>query len=123
MSYSYMRQLADEAATKARKSKREPKTFVGLGEDAIRSEIRHVPFLGSYTPKGWTRVDVEGPRRMGCEEGYLFVDSSGVGGTSEPALSVGEFVDFIYANKEYGFGIAEAGQFQVVIACYERKAK
>ena len=129
MSYEAIRDTALKAQRRAQSRGRKPKTFVGLGHDAIRDGIRSIPFLGknkdesTYEPKGWKRVDVDGPRGMGCEKGYLFVDACGMGSRNEPALTVGEFVEFIYDNKHLGYGIVEAGQFQVVIACYERAGK
>ena len=100
-------------------------TFVGLGHDAIRERISSIPFLGKnrndnpYAPKGWKRVDAPAPRLMCVEKGYLFVDSSGFGRSGEGALSAQEFVDYIYEHDEFGYGIVEAGQFQVVVATYQ----
>ena len=128
MSYETIRGYAREAAERAKSERREPKTFVGLGHDAIRDELRRIPFLGKndddspLEPDGWRRVDVEPPRRLACADGYLFVDCSGFGRPDEPALSVQEFVEFIYSNKHLGYGIVEHGQFQAVIACYERRS-
>lgn len=123
MSYEQISEMSRKAADRARRASKSPKTFVGLGQDAIRAEIRHIPFVGTYVSPRWQRVDVEGPRAMGCEKGYLFVDSFGGGHEDEPALTVKEFVDYIFAHPEYGYAIVEAGQFQVVIACYERKTE
>lgn len=126
MSYETIRSIAREAQQRAEAAGKEPETFTGLGTDAIRDRIRRIPFLGKvedgapYTPKGWQRVNVTPPRPLGCEDGYLFVDKCGLGAEDEPALSVREFVDFIYDHKELGYAIVEEGQFQVVIACYER---
>lgn len=129
MSYSYMRQLAVEASERAKSDRVEPKLFTGLGHDAIRGNFKFIPFLGKnndeddtpFVPEGWKRVDApDAPRHMGCTDGYLFVDASGMGSRGEPALTVDEFVDYVYDHKELGFGIVEAGQFQVVMATYER---
>ena len=112
--------------TRSQREGAEPETFQGLGTDAIRDRLRNIPFLGKtedgepYVPAGWKRVDVKPPRPLGCDDGYLFVDNSYCGSEDEPALSAREFVEFIYANKHLGYGIVEAGQFQVVVACYER---
>lgn len=130
MSYEVMRANAVEAAERAQSEGKEPATFVGLGHDAIRSGMRSIPFLGKnddeddspFVPDGWKRVDApEAPRHMGCTKGYLFVDASGMGSRGEPALTVDEFTDYVYDHKDLGYGIVEAGQFQVVIATYERK--
>lgn len=128
MSIEFMNHLARQAARRSAREGKEPLSFSGLGHDAIRERIRQIPFIGKNrnddprTPRGWKRVDVEGPRNMACTDGYLFVDSSGFGRRGEGALSVEEFVDWLYKSGDgFGFGIVEAGQFQVVIAAYQKR--
>lgn len=128
MSPEYMHQLAVEAAERSREESTEPMTFGCLGHDGIRAHLRSIPFLGKnddktpFVPEGWVRVDApDVPRLMGVEDGYLFVDASGLGSPGEPALTVGEFANYAYDHKDLGYGIVEAGQFQVVIATYARK--
>lgn len=120
MSSEYIRQLADEAAERAKNDGREPQTFLGLGHDGIRSRMRSIPFLGNYVPEGWKRVELEKPRSLACDDGYLFVDKCGMSAEDEPALTAGEFVDYIYKHREFAYAIVEEGQFQVVVAGYER---
>ena len=127
MSAEYIHDLAVEAAERAQEQGTEPKTFRGLGHDGIRAQMRSIPYLGKneddtpFVPEGWTRVDAPAPRAMGCEKGYLFVDSSGFGRDDEPALSVKEFVQYVYDHDDLAYAIVETGQFQVVIATYARK--
>lgn len=64
------------------------------------------PDLGNYIPKGWKLLK------------QYFVDSSGFGRTSEPALTAGQFQDNIKEGK--GYAIIEAGQFQVYIGEFEK---
>lgn len=124
MSYEQIAADSRRATARSRRASRSPKQFTGLGHDAIRAEIRSIPFLGDYVAPRFQRVDApDAPRGMACKPGYLFVDSSGFGRDDEPALSVQQFVDYIYAHRELGYGIVEVGQFQVVIATYERKAE
>ena len=48
----------------------------------------------------------------------FFVDSSGFGGDSEPALTFPRFLDKVRAG--YYYGIKEVGQFQVYIGEYKK---
>lgn len=110
MSAQQMNRLADDAAKRAKRN-------------AIKPSRENIPFLGDYVPKGFRRVDAPNPpREMGCEDGYLFVDGSGWGAPNEPALTQEEFLAYKDANPTLLFGIVEAGQFQVVVATYERIA-
>ena len=64
------------------------------------------PFLGGYVPKGWKVV------------ARYFVDNSGFGREGEGAYTAGEFLHVVKAG--YGYGIQEAGQFQVYVREYNR---
>lgn len=112
LSYSYIKQIADEAADEARELCKVPYS-IRQYSGSTETFCRHIPFLGDYVPEGWERVP-------GIEP--IFVDSSGFGSSGEPALSLEEFGKRLAAFKKsgdnYGFGIIEAGQFQVYIAVY-----
>lgn len=75
-------------------------TFTGY------EQIRNIPNFGDYRPKGWKLVET------------YFVDSSGFGEESEPALTINEFLKKIKAGR--GYAIIEAGQFQVYIGEFVR---
>jgi hypothetical protein len=86
-----------------------------------------MPFLGTYCPDGWERVylgaEFEPNRRgvfMGDNRGYgaYFVDASGVGTPDELPLTFGEFIRLI--RPSYGYGLVEAGIFQIKIGVFER---
>ena len=64
------------------------------------------PFVGDYVPKGWTRT-----------ENVYFVDSSGWGSSSEPALTIQRFLEEKVIPGR-GYAVVEAGQFQVYVAEY-----
>lgn len=64
--------------------------------------VRSSPFIGNYKPIGWKQIDVH------------FVDNSGFGSPSEPALTFEQFVSKV--KKGHGYAIIETGQFQVHIA-------
>lgn len=109
-------QVRDEAARQARKAKREGKRPLHIrGFDPAHplEFCKRIPFLGDYVPEGWEVAD-------GIQD--LFVDSTGLGGEGEPALSVRRFAERLEAFRKsgdpYGFGISEAGEFQVYIRVY-----
>lgn len=56
---------------------------------------------------GWNLVD------------ELFVDSSGFGQPGEAALTIEQFYGRIKAG--YGYGVVDAGQFQVYVGVFEKK--
>jgi hypothetical protein len=66
------------------------------------------PFIGDYVPDGWT-----------LEETY-FVDSSGMGLDSEPALSFTRFLAIVGEHVGDGWALTEVGQFQVYVGRYRR---
>ena len=67
-----------------------------------------IPFLGDRIPRGWKRTN----------RAPLFVDSSGFGDTSEPALTQDQF--FKELTIGMGYAVIEAGQFQVYVAEYTK---
>jgi len=73
--------------------------------DADRMPPFPFPNMGNYKPKGWKMIQT------------YFVDSSGFGRDGEAALSVSQFIKMIKVG--YGYGIVEAGQFQVYVAEYK----
>ena len=131
-------QAQDEARNQAARSAREHKVpFSPWPEDYQNpTEIaRSIPFLGDRKrirpdsgPPMWIQRDV---RNYIPDYPYIwfFVDSSGMGGAGEPALTLEQFVAHAQAyhkkassqGYETGFGIVQAGQFQVHIAPYLRK--
>ena len=70
------------------------------------------PHLGPFVPEGWEQV----------EDANWFVDSSGWGRDDEPALSVRRFKNelraYVEEHPDHGFGIIEAGQFQLYVAAF-----
>jgi hypothetical protein len=122
-------QIVNDAERHARKAKRhgqEPHFLSGLGDDAIRRECARIPFLGDYVPRGYERLHVG--KTFGdnygsgtADHAHLFVDSSGFGGRGELDMTVGEFAEFVQRHPGYGYGIVEAGQFQIVLGVYRRR--
>jgi len=94
---------ANEKATrKAKENNKQP--YVATKD--FDEGVFQCPNLGDYTPNGWIEID------------KLFVDSSGFGSINEPALTKDQFINRI--RKGYGYGISEAGQFQVYIKVLKR---
>jgi hypothetical protein len=114
MAIETIRSMSRQAALKAAKAKRQP--FVVTAEDVADLQASNpralnnirFPFIGDYTPKGWEKVDEH------------FVDSSGFGGPTEPALTQQSFYRRLQAG--HGYAITEAGQFQVYIGEFRKVA-
>lgn len=128
MSQQQIRSMSDDAAYRASQEGQVP-LVVWKDED-----LRHIPFLGRYVPQGWRQAQWADlplqPRTEryaeGSENAYLMVDSSGFGADYEPALTFAEFAEYVNElhlrsrRVTYGFGIVEAGQFQIVASVYIR---
>lgn len=97
--------IVDMNKTAGNKAKYHGKRPTIAKEDGQR--LQHIPSLGDYRPKGWTLIDA------------LFVDSSGFGDSSEPALTIDQFYNKVKAG--FGYAVIEAGQFQVYIGVFERR--
>jgi len=85
-----------------------------------------IPMLGKRNPPGFERVSVrhefgEGYGIGTADGAYMLVDSSGFGIEGELAMTRSEFAEFIREHPGYGYGVVEAGQFQVVVGVYRRK--
>ena len=64
------------------------------------------PNFGDYLPKNWEMSD------------EYFVDNSGFGSESEPALTPNQFINRV--RKGFGYAISGEGQFQVYIKEFKR---
>ena len=113
MSAYQMNKMADDAAKRAKRNTLKPVKFTDFDQKD------QIPFLGDYVPRGFKRVDAADAPFTGAAEGYIEVDSSGFGADDELAFSMRQFADYAAAH-DYFYGIVEAGQFQIVLATYER---
>jgi len=111
MSQRNIQELSRDAAKAASKARKVP--FMVWPEDvtAIKAGyhlgvLRAFPFIGDYRPRGYKLVDTH------------FVDSSGFGSDSEPALTIQQFSQTIEAN--FAYAIIEAGQFQVYVGKFAK---
>jgi len=96
------------AGRRALREDREP--MLVTSKVGIEERIRHIPNMGTYRARnrGWRLVRT------------YFVDSSGFGSPGEAALTFEEFARQVKVG--FGYGIIEAGQFQVVIGEFKKVA-
>jgi len=103
MDINEIKRMNKDAEDKARQTK----TLPLIAKKNKDTNMRNIPFIGDYTPKGWTKTD-----------NLYFVDSSGFGVEGEPALTFEQFIDKI--KKGFGYAIVECGQFQVYIQEFKK---
>lgn len=111
MSLQTIRDVQAEAAERAAREGMKP--FVTWPEDLGRIRAKGTfpfPFLGDYVPQGWVLEDT------------YFVDGTGMGYESEPAMTIPNFLRVLEEFVGNGWAIREAGQFQVVIGRYTKEA-
>ena len=88
--------------------------YVICSEDELNVAAKDLPFpfIGMTDPKGWQRVN------------SLFVDSSGYGAADEPSLTIAKLSEQIReslrADKHYGYGVRDTGQFQFWLGVYKK---
>ena len=115
MSLEIIQSLSAETGLKARRQKRVPYVFSDASAVEQLGSLRgpSIPNLGDYCPKGWELVET------------LFVDSSGWGDPSEPAMTQAQFrqwvADRFNEGKTYGYAVVESGQFQVYVGVFEKQ--
>ena len=113
MSLGYIKQLEQEAGTRAKGLGLAPRQFKGDASDLEEVEefVRSLPNLGDYRPSGWKEVD------------DFMADSSGFGAPDEPADTLDQFVKRVIEDDgEHGYAIISVGQFQVVIGVFEKES-
>lgn len=107
---------SDRAARRAARDNKQPYVFFDVREVTSGCPPFPFPLLGGHTPSGWLQFLDED----------LFVDISGHGRPSEPALTIDELkkqlVHLLEANKDetLGFAFSEAGQFQAHLRVFKR---
>ena len=95
-------------------------------EAARRGLVPYVPFsadeattpffcpnIGSLEPRGWKRTGAS-----------WFIDKTGHGLESEPALTWAQFrsrlAGYLLRHPSHGFAVVEEGEFQVVVAAFRK---
>jgi hypothetical protein len=116
MSPEYIRSLSDDAAREASQKRKKPYAIFDVAElRRLEAGTKPLPFpfLGSYTPPGYEKVE------------ELFVDSSGFGSESEPAMTKRAFFKRLHADMAAGnafsYALTEVGQFQCYVGVYRKK--
>jgi hypothetical protein len=124
MDLQTIRELSEESARAAEEYGKEPMVFraeqLECAKNGDLSAISGIPDLGTYLPRGWSRVTLkDGPGVYSGDNegaGAFFVDSSGFGQRGEPALTISEFIEQL--KPGLGYGIVSVGQFQVKIGAF-----
>ena len=104
--------IVDEHTAIAREEGLKPQRVEeALAEFKSNGGFSSLPFLGDYLPDGWERKELT-----------FFVDATGRGHESEPALTIPAFIKKLEglakSKDNYAVAIREAGQLQVVIGLY-----
>lgn len=110
MSIEYIQELANDAATLARHQRLEPKVVADT--PFLDEDLRSIPNLGDYVPEDWELIESH------------FVDSSGVGEEGEASLTFDQFktkvrIAMTDQDAVFGWGLIQAGQFQVYIGQFK----
>lgn len=95
--------MNNKKVEKAEKNNIEPYIAVSDEDEGVFS----CPNIGSAKLKGWKEVET------------YFVDSSGFGSESEPALTPSQFVAKV--KEGYGYAIVSEGQFQVYVGEFKKE--
>lgn len=121
-SYTYIRQLAEEATILARQEGLRPTLATEIVKTYKHSHRLNIPNLGDYVPEGWTRVDfIEEP---------VFVDTTGIARPGEfNAITPYEFFKRVERHTQgdsafgvgYGYGVIEMGQTQALVATFRKE--
>ncbi len=125
MDYSTILEINHDLALAAAHEKSKP--FYVTAQDLIMYKANdraiglNIPSIGDYTPAGWRRVNVAkvwGKDTRGASElNAFFVDKTGEGLASEPALTLPAFIATLKAG--YGYATIEEGPFQCYVGVFE----
>lgn len=111
MSLQQIQDLSREKAAEAAERGLEPFIVDEVDIERFKDQLETgqlsfpFPFIGDYVPDGW---ETDGDP--------LFVDATGLGSESEPAMTVRAFIHRL--RPGIGYAIVEAGQFQVYVQAY-----
>lgn len=130
-----IRRLNDQATRRARHAHKAPRLL--NSPETAWDDLRHAPFVGDHRSPAWDTLD---PQELPAEvlrhlwrpedaQTFLFVDTTGWGRDTEPALSVRQQQEVAAAlarwSEENGWHlgayIVEVGQFQAVIEIVKRR--
>jgi hypothetical protein len=110
MSIEVLIAVNNEIAQQAAKEGLVP--YVPFSADEATSPF-FCPNIGTLKPRGWKRTDAS-----------WFVDKTGHGLDSEPALTWAQFrrhlAIYLLRHPSHGFAVVEEGEFQCLIAAFRR---
>lgn len=117
-----IRDMQAKAAREAARKGRKPYVLFNA-EEVDRFPPFPFPFIGTHMPKGWETVTGEDG-----DELTLFVDTSGFGSDTEPALSPRQLKEELKQllaqaaakGDTYGFALVSVGQFQAYLGVYRK---
>jgi len=102
LSPEYIRAKQDKKTNKARLEG----TIPYLAESNGDKNVVNPPFIGVFVPYAYEVVDT------------FFVDKTGIGADSEPALTLDQFLAKV--KKGFYYAIKEEGQFQIYIREFKK---
>ena len=112
-SVEVLSRLNDEAAERAADEQKMPYMPFDAAEIDAYPPIPFPNFGSDYIPAGWAKLDE-----------VWFVDKTGHGKESEPALTVEHFLcvlkDYVSEHPTHGYAITEEGQFQLYVSPFVR---
>ena len=110
MSLEVIRQVNNEIARNAARQGLFPYVPVSAAEATTPF---FCPNIGTLKPRGWKRTGAS-----------WFVDKTGHGLDSEPALTWAQFrrqlAVYLLRHPSHGFAIVEEGEFQVILAAFRK---
>jgi hypothetical protein len=104
MSMDSIRSLASKHAARAKRLGIKPLVITESILARLKAGNKKIPFLGDYVPKGFYLIK------------EVFVDSSGFGGSHEPAMTGDRFIESLEIGKAYA--VREMGEFQCFVGVY-----
>lgn len=110
MSLEVLQVVNNEIAQEAAKKGLVP--YVPISAEEVDNPFSF-PNIGSLEPRGWRKTDAN-----------WFVDKTGHGLESEPALTWRQFrrqlAGYLLRHPSHGFAITEEGEFQVVVSAFQK---
>lgn len=125
-SLSTIQSMNDEAASVAQEEDLQPVEYAG---SSVERMAQLMPFIGGHLPTGYERVDLQNEYDasphgiyMGDNDGFgaYFVDSSGMGGPGEPAMTINDLAEKM--REGFAYALVETGQFQVKVGVFKQSA-
>lgn len=117
MSHAAIREISRDAAIRAARAERFPFTVEQEDLEDWKQKVKSgrlprlpFPHLGDYVPAGWRQTERE----------PLFVDASGEGRESEPAMTIRALICDGHLTVGKAYAIVEVGQFQLYLGEFER---